>query len=162
MNISEHISYKEATYSTTANLKKINNTPDPETLKTMIVTACKVFEPVRRYFGNPILVTSFYRSPELNKVIGGAKNSQHVKGEAIDIKATEGFTNKQIFDWIKDNLEFDQVIAEGVSKNNISWVHVSHSINKNRKEVLLMYKINGRIKYAPYSQNNIINIFGSQ
>lgn len=132
MNISEHITYKEATYSATANLKKINNTPDPETLKTMIITACKVFEPVRRHFGKPILVTSFYRSPELNKVIGGAKNSQHVKGEAIDIKATAGFTNKQIFDWIRDNLDYDQLINE----YNYAWIHVSYSIKGNRKQVL--------------------------
>lgn len=136
MNISEHITYKEATYSATANLKGINNTPDTETLKTMIITACKVFEPVRRYFGKPILITSFYRSHELNKAIGGAKNSQHVKGEAIDIKATQGFTNKQIFDWIKDNLTFDQLIWEYGNDKEPAWVHVSYSIIKNRKQIL--------------------------
>lgn len=138
MNISEHITYTEATRSDTANKLGIDNTPNIDQLKSMKLAACRVFEPVRNHFGKPIRINSFFRSQELNKAIGGARNSQHMKGEAIDMSAipSTGLTNSQIFNWIKDNLEFDQLIWEYGNINNPAWVHVSFSAEKNRNQIL--------------------------
>ena len=139
--ISKHISYAEATFSQTAIRKKIDNTPTKEQLASMVLVAEKCFEPVRNYFRVPIKISSFFRSEKLNIAIGGAKNSQHVKGEAIDIQATGEITNKMIFDYIKNNLEYDQLIWEYGDKNNPAWVHVSYSAKKNRKQILYVQKI---------------------
>lgn len=135
MNISKHITYAEATKSQTAIRKGIDNTPDEATLDRMRLVAEKVFEPLREYFRMPIGISSFYRSPKLNKAIGGAKNSQHVTGEAMDIDADifGGVTNTRIFEWIKNNLEFDQLIRE-YGENG--WVHVSYKASGNRNQVL--------------------------
>jgi len=93
----------------------------------------RVFDVVREHFKTPLRVSSFYRSPILNKAVGGAPFSQHVKGQAIDIQGTGKVTNKMIFDFIKENLDFDQLINEF----NYSWVHVSYvSKEKNRKQIL--------------------------
>ena len=134
--ISKHISYVEATISQTAIRKKIDNTPTKEQLASMVLVAEKCFEPVRNYFRVPIKISSFFRSEKLNKAVGGARNSQHTKGEAIDIQGTGKITNKMIFDYIKDNLEFDQLIWEFGTKTNPAWVHVSYSAKKNRKQIL--------------------------
>lgn len=133
--ISHHISEAEAFKSITAIKRGIDNTTtDPEILANMKHVAMHVFEPLRSHFNRPIGITSFYRSPELNKAVKGAKNSNHLKGEAIDIDADVygNLTNKEIFDWIKENLDFDELINE----YNFSWVHVSlKRIGKNRKQV---------------------------
>lgn len=136
MQISKNISYKEAVYSNTASKLGIDNTPSPATLERMKLVANKVFQPIREHFGVPIKVTSFYRSPKLNKAVGGSKTSQHVLGEAMDLKGTNGVTNKQIYDFIKSNLEFDQLIWEYGTDKEPSWVHVSYKKGKNRKQTL--------------------------
>lgn len=135
MNISAHITYAEATKSQTAIRKGIDNTPDAATLVRMRLVAEKVFEPLRNHFGIPIGISSFYRSPKLNKAIGGVRNSQHVTGEAIDIDADifGGITNHMIFEWIRSNLNFDQLIKE---YGEHGWVHVSYKASGNRGEVL--------------------------
>ena len=150
--ISKHISYKEATQSNTAIRKGIENIPDATQLKAMKALAQNVFEPVRSYFNKPIRVNSFFRSVALNKAIGGSSSSQHCKGEAIDIDATNGFTNKQIFDYIRDNLEFDQLILEYPdSKGEASWIHVSYTNKReNRKQILVAIKNRGYIPYGSY------------
>ena len=131
-NISEHITFLEATASPTALRNGINNEPPTDILDNMKVVADKVFEPLRKWYGKPIKVNSFYRSPELNKKVGGSTTSQHVKGMAIDLSAGTKSENKRLFDYIKANLIFDQLIWEygGV------WVHVSYNKEKNRKQVL--------------------------
>lgn len=142
-HISEHISYTEATKSRTAVEQSIDNTPDEKTLSNMRHVAERVFEPLREHFCVPISVTSFYRSPELNKAVGGSSTSQHVKGEAIDIDADVFgvITNKQIFEYIKNYLNFDQLIWEYGTDEEPAWVHVSlKKSGFNKREILVAYK----------------------
>lgn len=137
--ISDHITYKEGTHSNTATRRKMKNEPDDMQLKRMKLLAEKVFEPLRNEFDEPIRVNSFFRSVKLNKAIGGSRTSQHCKGEAIDMDATNGITNKQLFDYIKDNLEFDQLIWEFGTDLEPDWVHVSYKEKGNRRKILRAY-----------------------
>lgn len=130
--ISKYISYNEATTSQTAIRKGIDNTPTAEALKNMELVATEVFDKVREYFGKPLRVSSFYRSPKLNTAVGGSKTSQHVTGQAIDIQGLGQVTNQMIFNYIKDNLEFTQLINE----YNFSWVHVSYDPKNLKKQIL--------------------------
>ena len=150
MRISKHISYKEATQSQTAVRKGINNDPDAYQLQNMQVLAEKVFEPLREHFGVPIAINSFFRSQKLNKAIGGAAGSQHTQGRAIDIDDTlGGVSNKQMFDWIRENLDYDQLIWEFGNNTNPDWVHISYvSESENRKRVLKASKKNGKTVYS--------------
>ena len=147
--ISKHLSLKEATKSNTATRLEIKNEPRELDLVRMIEIAEKVFEPLREWVGGPIKVNSFYRSPELNSAIGGSKNSQHCIGCALDIDDTFGHkTNAQMFDYIKNNLDFDQMIWEFGDDDNCDWVHVSYiSENANRRRLLKASKINGKTNY---------------
>jgi zinc D-Ala-D-Ala carboxypeptidase len=151
--ISDHISLKEAIRSNTAERLGINNFPSSEVLATMQTTAEKVFEPLRIWAGSPIYISSFYRSPELNKAIGGSTKSQHCKGEAIDIDDIYGnLKNVDYFNFIKDNLEFDQLIWEFGDDNSPAWVHVSYSDANNRNRVLKAIKENSKTKYIIWNQ----------
>jgi len=147
--ISKHISYKEGVYSTTAIRKGINNDPNNDQLKNMQLIADEVFEPLRSYVDGPIKINSFFRSPELNTAIGGSSKSQHCKGQAIDIDDTFGrMTNAEMYHWIKENLDFDQIIWEFGNDDNPNWVHISYvSPEKNRNRCLKAYKKNGKTKY---------------
>ena len=147
--ISEHISYKEGVYSTTAMRREIDNTPDTEQLDNMETIAEKVFEPLREWAGGAIKINSFFRCPELNKAIGGSSKSQHCQGQAIDIDDTYGIVaNSEMYHYIKDNLDFDQLIWEFGDDDNPNWVHVSYvSPEKNRNRCLKAYKEQGRSKY---------------
>ena len=147
--ISKHISYKEGVYSNTAVRRGIDNTPGDDQLFFMEIIAEKVFEPLREWVGGPIKINSFYRSPELNTAIGGSATSQHCKGQAIDIDDTFGkATNAEMYNWIKENLDFDQMIWEFGDDDNPNWVHVSYvSPEKNRNRCLKAYKENKKTKY---------------
>jgi len=147
--ISKHISYKEGVYSTTALRRGIENTPNEEQLKNMETLAKEIFEPLRIYVGGPIKINSFFRSADLNKAIGGSTTSQHCKGQAMDIDDTFGkATNAEMYHFIKEHLDFDQMIWEFGNDDNPNWVHVSYvSPEKNRKKCLKAYKENGRTKY---------------
>ena len=147
--ISEHVSLKEATKSNTATRLEIKNEPRELDLVRMMLIAEKVFEPLRKWVGGPIKVNSFYRSPELNSAIGGSKNSQHCIGCAIDLDDTFGCkTNAQMFDYIKNNLDYDQMIWEFGDDDNCDWVHVSYiSEDVNRRRLLKASKINGKTNY---------------
>ena len=147
--ISEHISYREGVYSITATRLGINNTPEDDQLHFMEIIAEKVFEPLRDWVGGPIKINSFYRSPELNTAIGGSKTSQHCKGQAMDIDDTLGrATNAEMFHWIKENLNFDQMIWEFGDDDNPDWIHISYvSEEKNRNRCLKAYKENKKTKY---------------
>ena len=135
--ISKYITLEEATQSQTATRKGIINVPDDKTLINMQLVGIRVFDVIREHFGSPLRVSSFYRSLLLNNAVGGKSTSQHVKGQAIDIQGTGKVTNQMIFDYIKDNLDFDQLIAEYPVNGVPSWVHVSYvSKEKNRKQVL--------------------------
>lgn len=136
-NISKYITYLEATTSQTATRKGINNTPTDAELINMQVVAVRIFDVVRDHFKTPLRVSSFYRCLKLNTAVGGAKNSQHKTGQAIDIQGTGNVSNKAIFEFIKNNLEFDQLIWEFGNETNPAWVHVSYvSKEKNRKQII--------------------------
>ena len=147
--ISRHVSNKEAVYSTTALRLGIDNEPDKKQLVNMQILAEVVFEPLRKWVGGPIKITSFFRSVKLNSAIGGSKSSQHCEGRAIDIDDTFGHkTNAEMFNYIKNNLDFDQLIWEFGSDDNPDWVHVSYvSTDENRRIILKAEKIKGKTIY---------------
>jgi len=147
--ISKHISDKESVYSRTALRRGVDNTPTEEHKNNMVKLAEEVFEPLRAYVGGPVKINSFYRSPKLNKVIGGSSKSQHCNGQAIDIDDTFGrATNAEMYNFIKENLDFDQMIWEFGDDSNPNWVHVSYvSPKENRNRCLKAYKENGKTKY---------------
>ena len=149
MGISKHISNKEGVYSRTALRLGIENKPNKEQLANMKLLAENIFEPLRAYVGGPIKINSFFRSPELNKAIGGSTKSQHCHGQAIDLDDTFGrCTNAEMFKFIKEHLDFDQIIWEFGDDKNPDWVHVSYvSPGQNRKRCLKAYKEKGKTNY---------------
>jgi uncharacterized protein YcbK (DUF882 family) len=134
MQISKYVSYNEATKSQTAIRHGIKNEPNDEQLQNMKIVAIKCFDPIREFYGKPLRVSSFFRSLELNRKVGGAKNSLHLNGQSIDFDAGSIQENKKIFEWAKDNLEYDQLINE----YNFSWVHISYNQGKNRKQIVVI------------------------
>jgi hypothetical protein len=147
--ISKHISYKEGIRSNTAQRLGIDNTPGDEALTNMVGVAVNVFEPLREWVGGPIRVNSFFRCEELNKAIGGSSRSQHCEGRAIDLDDVHGHkTNAEMFDYIKNNLNFDQLIWEFGDDENPDWIHVSYvSETENRGRCLRAERINGKTTY---------------
>ena len=155
MQLSEHLSLNEVTTSGTAKRLGIDNTPTQEHLNNLKLVAENVFEPIRKHFGKPIKVSSGYRSKALNDATpGSSSTSQHCSGEALDLDQdgmTTGVTNKMVFDYIKDNLNFDQLIWEFGTDSNPDWVHVSwESTGKQRKMILKATRVNGAPKYSPW------------
>ena len=148
-NISKHVSYKEGVRSNTALRLGIENTPGAEQLEKMEIVAKEVFEPLREWVGGPIKVNSFFRGEKLNKAVGGSTKSQHMSGQAMDID--DGFghrSNADMYGFIKENLNFDQMIWEFGDDENPDWVHVSFvSKEENRNRCLKAYKEKGRTKY---------------
>jgi hypothetical protein len=155
MKLSEHLDLSEVTRSDSAKRKGISNEPTPEHLENFKKLAENIFEPIRKHFGVPIYLSSGYRSKALNAAIGGSATSQHCTGEAIDIDmdgSANGVTNKMVFDYIKANLNFDQLIFEFGTKDAPDWVHVSYeSTGKQRKQVLRAVKAGGKTSYQPYA-----------
>ena len=147
--ISEHITYAEGIHSSTAKREGIDNTPNQTQLDCMKAIAENVFEPLRKWCGGPIKVNSFFRSVVLNEEIGGAASSQHCKGQAIDIDDVYGCkTNAEMYNWIKANLNFDQMIWEFGTDMQPNWVHISYvSQKENRNKCLKAYKENRKTKY---------------
>ena len=154
MKLSEHLDLSEVTRSDMAKRKGLSNMPTPEHLENFKKLAENIFEPIRKHFGVPIMISSGYRSKALNTAIGGSLTSQHCQGEAIDIDmdgTPNGVTNKMVFDYIKAHLNFDQLIWEFGTKDNPDWVHVSYeSTGKQRKQVLRAVKSGGKTAYQPY------------
>lgn len=155
MQLSEHLSLNEVTTSGTAKRLGIDNNPTTEHLNNLKLVAENVFEPIRKHFGKPIKVSSGYRSKALNDATpGSSSTSQHCSGEALDLDQdgmTTGVTNKMVFDYIKNNLNFDQLIWEFGTDSNPDWVHVSwESTGKQRKMILKATRVNGVTKYSPW------------
>tara|TARA_R100000742_G_C4277416_1_gene99268 strand:+ start:2365 stop:2826 length:462 start_codon:yes stop_codon:yes gene_type:complete len=148
-NISKNITYKEAIHSNTAKRLGIKNEPNEEQIAAMFTIAEMIFQPLRSYVGGPIKITSFFRSPELNSAIGGSSQSQHCEGCAIDLDDVYGYkTNAEMFMYIRENLDFDQLIWEFGSDENPSWIHVSYvDKQENRNRCLKAYKENGKTRY---------------
>jgi len=154
MIISEHLSLSELIRSDSAKRLGVTNMPTPEHIINLKALAENIFEPIRNHFRCPIFISSGYRSAELNQALKGAKSSQHLKGEAIDIDmdgSANGVTNTMVFNYIKDNLEFDQLIWEFGTNENPDWVHVSYeSTGKQRKQILKATRVNGKPHYQQY------------
>ena len=148
--ISKHVSYKEGTRSVTALRKGIDNTPNDYELANMEAIAENIFEPWREWVGGPIKINSFFRCEELNTAIGGSSKSQHCQGRAIDVDDTYGHkTNAEMFEYIKNNLNFDQIIWEFGTDTNPNWVHVSYvSEEQNRNRCLKASRENGKTVYS--------------
>jgi len=154
MLLSKNLSLREATKSVTAIRKGIDNEPSIEVIDNLQSIARYVFQPLRDFFRVPIGISSGYRSDELNDAIGGSRRSQHITGQALDIDADiyGKVSNRQIFDYIKDNLEFDQLIWEFGDDNNPAWVHVSYKKDsENRMEVLRAVKERNLTFYKPFA-----------
>ena len=154
MKLSEHLDLSEVIRSESAKRNGISNMPIEQHIANFKLLAEKVFEPLRNYFRCPIHISSGYRSVELNRAVKGSATSQHCTGEAIDIDmdgTPNGVTNKMVFNYIKDNLEFDQLIWEFGTNENPDWVHVSYeSTGRQRKQVLKAIRINGSTQYKNY------------
>ena len=155
MKLSEHLDLSEVTRSAMAKRLGVSNMPTPEHIENFKKLAENIFEPIRKHFGVPIMISSGYRSKELNTAIGGAKSSQHLLGQALDLDmdgTPNGVTNKMVFDYIKANLNFDQLIFEFGTKDAPDWVHVSYNPKgKQRKQVLRAIKSGGKTAYQPYA-----------
>jgi zinc D-Ala-D-Ala carboxypeptidase len=152
MQLSKNLALAEVMRSETAKRKGISNMPTPEHIENFKLLAENVFQPIRDHFGVPIILSSGYRSKALNTAVGGALSSQHCTGEAIDIDM-DGTTikNADVFNFIKDNLNFDQLIWEFGTNDNPDWVHVSYeSTGKQRKQILKAVKSGKGTSYVPY------------
>ena len=138
MKLSKNLSLAEVTKSNTAKRLGINNVPDDEwVIENLRQIAVNVFQPLRDAFGCPIYVSSGYRGLELNRAIGGSLRSQHMEGRALDLDADVygKCTNSQILEWIRENVEFDQMVWEFGDTDNPDWVHVSYvhgGVNRGR------------------------------
>ena len=152
MQLSKNLSLAEVMRSETAKRKGISNMPTPEHIENFKLLAENVFQPIREHFGVPIHISSGYRSKALNTAVGGSLSSQHCSGEAIDIDMDgTSVTNAQIFNYIKDNLNFDQMIWEFGTDTNPDWVHVSYeSTGKQRKQILKAVRSAKGTAYLPY------------
>jgi len=151
MKLTENFSLNELTKSQTAERKGIDNTPGTEHQENLKSLCEMILQPIRDHFGQVVSVSSGYRSPELCVAIGSSTQSQHAKGEASDFEIF-GVSNKELADWIDENLDYDQLILEywkGEDEPNSGWVHCSYTNGNNRKQYLRAYKENGSTKYEP-------------
>jgi hypothetical protein len=154
MQLSEHLSVGEYIKSDTAKRKGITNAMTAAHTENAKVLAAKIFEPIRVHFGKPIFLSSGYRSEALNSAIGGSSTSQHCSAEAMDLDQDDrgtGVSNRMVFDYIKGNLIFDQLIWEFGDDANPDWVHVSYKVNGNqRKQILKAVKSGNTTRYVPF------------
>ena len=148
MKLTENFSLKELTSSQTAERKGIDNTPSTEHQENLKRLCESILQRVRDHFGRVVSVSSGYRSVDLCVAIGSKTTSQHAKGQAADFEIY-GLSNQELATYIKENLDYDQLILEywKESDPNSGWVHCSFSLNGNRKQYLKAYKENGRTKY---------------
>jgi len=148
MKLSENFSLVELTKSQTAERKGIDNTPSTEHQENLKLLCTSILQPVRDHFSRVVSVSSGYRSKELCLAIGSKTTSQHAKGQAADFEIY-GLSNKELADWVNENLDYDQLILEywKESDPNSGWVHCSYSEENNRKQYLKAYKENGKTKY---------------
>lgn len=130
----KYFTIEEMTKSSTATAKGIDNTPSKDIEAKLQKLIEAVLDLLKEWYGKPIRVNSGYRCEALNEAIGGSKTSQHCLGEAADITAGSKEENKKLFEYIKDNLPFDQLINE----SDFSWIHVSYREGRLRKQVLAL------------------------
>lgn len=138
MKLSNHFTLAEAIKSDTARRLNINNQPSPEIIKKLELVAKNILEPIREYFKTPFTPTSWYRCKKLNRALKSKDTSQHVKGEAVDI-IIPGIECELLYNYIKDHLEYDQLIIETRGSTGTKWVHVSYKHRGNRKQALKVW-----------------------
>ena len=148
MQLSKHLSRAEFERSDAATNYGISNSMNSGQLAKAMALAENCFEPIREHLGKPIRVNSGYRSPAVNKRIGGALTSQHSLGEAIDLDLHD----RDLFEWIIDNVVYDQLIYEAGNDTEAAWFHISYREGNNRKQVLRMIKKGGKSTYIPYKR----------
>lgn len=139
----KYFTIKELTKSPTATKLHIDNTPNQEQLKNLELLVDNILDPLREKYAHPITVTSGFRCLKLNTSIGGSKTSQHMKGQAADIK---GYDNKKLFEEAK-KLNFDQLIWEFGNDEQPAWIHISYNPTKNRHQILKAVKVGGKTIY---------------
>jgi len=146
MNLSKHVTLAEFERSETAINRGINNSMNEWEIERAKLVCENCFEPIREYLAQPIKINSGFRSGALNRAIGGSTTSQHSLAEAIDLDLHD----RNLFDWIIDNVEFDQLIFEGGTTDKADWFHISYRKGRLRKQVLRMVKKGGKTTYIPY------------
>lgn len=148
MNLSKNFTLAEMTKSETALRLGIENEPNEQQLSALKLLCEKVLQPVRDHFGKGVKVNSGFRHPEVNAKVGGSKTSDHTRGQAADIEIP-GVANAELAEWIKDNLEFRQLILEFYTPGipDSGWVHVSYVPEDNKKQVLTATKKDGKTVY---------------
>lgn len=135
MRLTKNFTLEELCASDTAKRMGIDNKPSAVAESNLLLVARNILQPLRDAYGKSIVINSGYRCPALNKAVGGASTSQHLKGEAVDIRCNNKETREWIFNWIKANCKFDQLILEHNSQG-VYWVHVSYRRTGNRKQVI--------------------------
>jgi len=157
MKLSKNLSLDEVIYSQTALRRNIDNTPTEEHIENLKYVAEKIFQPIREHFGVPIYVSSGYRSKDLNEAIGGSPRSFHSHGMALDLDQdgrNKGVSNADVFYFIKDNLQFTELIWEFGTKNNPNWVHVAIAPGREEeKNTKIAQKINNRTTYSTWNRD---------
>jgi hypothetical protein len=148
--LSKYATLDECSRSVTASRLGIDNNPPLEVRDNLREICSKVFDPCREFVGGPLAIASGYRCPKLNKAVGGSKTSEHMLGQALDIDCDTfgGKTNAELFYFIKDNLDFNQLIWEFGTDKNPEWVHVSYSRLNNKKKVIKATKVKGKTIYT--------------
>ena len=148
MKLSKNFTIAEYIKSQTATRKDIDNSLSEDHLESAKLLFAKVVQPVREQWGVTV-INSGYRSPALNKAVGGSSKSQHCKSEAVDLECV-GASNAEVAQWIESTLEFDQLILEFYTPGDprSGWVHVSYKESNNRKSVLTASKIKGKTVYS--------------
>ena len=148
MNLTKNFTLEEMTKSETALRYDIDNTPNEQEISSMKLLAEKVLQPVRDHFGKGVKVNSGFRNQDVNQKVGGSRNSDHTRGQACDIEIP-GIPNAELAEWIKDNLEFNQLILEFYTPGvpDSGWVHVSYIPEDNKKQVLTATKKDGKTVY---------------
>jgi hypothetical protein len=149
MNLSENFTLQELIYSDTAIRRGIDNKPNDEQIENLKILCENILEPIREYFKAPIIVSSGYRSIPVCEAVGSSSKSQHTKGQAADFEIF-GIPNKEVSDWIVNNIDYDQCILEfwNEKEPNSGWVHCSFNIAGNRKQYLKASKENGKVVYS--------------
>ena len=153
MKLTANITLDEMTKSDIAERKGINNNPSPKQIDNLKALAVNILQPVRSEFDKPLIIRSGFRCAELNIEIGSSINSQHCadnNSAAADFEIP-GVDNKELAQWIRDNLIWDQIILEFYKEGEPSsgWVHCSYSSDLNRKQSLIAYREDGKVKYKP-------------
>jgi hypothetical protein len=150
MNLSENFTLQELIYSDTAIRRGIDNKPNDEQIENLKIVCENILEPIREYFKAPVVVSSGYRSAAVCEAVGSSSKSQHTKGQAADFEIF-GIPNKEVSDWIVNNIDYDQCILEfwNEKEPNSGWVHCSFNNAGNRKQYLKASKENGKVVYSP-------------